>query len=111
MKEYMLMRKGESQLLKNLSAEEKQRVMEKLIAFVNRLRTDDRWIGGSNLASGFGLYCEKGLTLMDGPFPETKETLNGYVIFKAKDQEEALSIARTCPALTIGEKLEMYEMN
>jgi hypothetical protein len=111
MKEFMLMRKGESQILKNLSSDEKQRIMEKLIAFVNRLRADDRWISGSNLGSGFSLYSEKGLTLTDGPFPETKETLNGYVIFKAKDHNEAISIARTCPALSIGERLEMYEMN
>lgn len=107
----MLMRKGESQLLKSLSAQEKQRVMEKLISFVNRLRADDRWIGGSNLGSGIGLYSEKGITLTDGPFPETKETLNGYVIFKAKDHDEAVAIARTCPALTFGESLEMYEVS
>ena len=110
MKEFMLLRKGEARLLKSLSAEEKQRVMEKLISFVNRLRAEDRWVGGSNLGSGFSLYSEKGLTLTDGPFPETKETLNGYVIFKAKDHEEALAISRTCPALTFGEHLEMYEM-
>ena len=49
--------------------------------------------------------------MTDGPFPETKETLNGYVIFKATNQDEAISIARTCPALVFGESLEMYEMN
>ncbi len=111
MTEYILIRKGEVQLLKNLSADEKQRVMEKLVAFVNRLRADERWVSGSNLGSGVNLYSEKGITLTDGPFPETKETLNGYVIFKAKDMEEAIAIARLCPALTFGEQLEMYALN
>jgi len=110
MKEFMLMRKGRSELLKSMSADDKQRTMERLFAFVNRLKSEDRWISGSNLQDGFSLYSEKGVTITDGPFSETKETLNGYVIFKAKDLGEAISISRTCPALTFGETLEMYEM-
>lgn len=37
-------------------------------------------------------------TLVDGPFPETKELVAGFWIWKCKSREEALEWAMKCPA-------------
>ena len=85
--------------------------MEKYYAFVNRLKRENRFKSGSPLKSGgVQLYSEKGIVVVDGPFPETKEAFNGYMIFEAQTFDEAVSIARECPALTHGEKVEVFEM-
>ena len=34
----------------------------------------------------------------DGPFPETKEMIGGFFLVNCASQEEALAIARECPA-------------
>ncbi len=34
----------------------------------------------------------------DGPFVETKEALGGYYLIEAKDLDQALAVAKLCPA-------------
>jgi hypothetical protein len=34
----------------------------------------------------------------DGPFVETKEAVGGYYLIEAKDLDEALAVAKLCPA-------------
>jgi hypothetical protein len=111
MSEFMLVMKGDSKSWEGMGAEEKQRIMEKYYAFVNRLKRENRFKGGSALKhDGVELRSEKGLIVVDGPFSETKEAFNGYFIFEAEDKNEAVTIARECPALTHGEKVEVFEL-
>lgn len=37
-------------------------------------------------------------TVVDGPFPETKELVAGFWVWKCKSMEEAVNWARQCPA-------------
>lgn len=39
--------------------------------------------------------------ITDGPFSETKETVGGYYIIEAKDYDEAASVAKGCPMLSV----------
>jgi len=39
-----------------------------------------------------------GFTVTDGPFAETKEALGGYYLVEAEDLDEAIAIAKQCPA-------------
>ncbi|HEY8272876.1 MAG TPA: YciI family protein [Pseudobdellovibrionaceae bacterium] len=111
MNEYMLVMKGDYRSWSSVSADEKQRIMEKYYAYVNRLKREDRFKGGSALKhGGVQLRSEKGIVVVDGPFAETKETFNGYFIFEAQNYDEAVSIARECPALTHGEVVEVFEL-
>ena len=45
------------------------------------------------------------LTVTDGAFAETKEALGGYYLIEATDLDEALAIARECPAAFGGVEL------
>jgi hypothetical protein len=42
------------------------------------------------------------LSVTDGPFAETKETLGGFFLINAKDQNEAVHIASKWPSARIG---------
>jgi hypothetical protein len=47
----------------------------------------------------------------DGPTIESKELVTGYSILQAKDYEDALVIAKTCPILsTPGARIEVREL-
>ena len=46
----------------------------------------------------------------DGPFIETREQMSGYFLIEARDRDEAVAIARECPALTHGETVEIFEL-
>src|ERR1700759_1369059 len=39
-----------------------------------------------------------GFTVTDAPFAETKEALGGYYLIEAADLDEAIAIAKQCPA-------------
>jgi len=43
----------------------------------------------------------------DGPFAESKETIGGYFLLKVNTLEEAVAIARECPGLPYGIRVEV----
>jgi hypothetical protein len=43
----------------------------------------------------------------DGPFAETKEALNGYLIFEADDLDAAIELAGRIPAARLGGAVEV----
>jgi hypothetical protein len=47
------------------------------------------------------------VSIVDGPFAETKEQLGGYHLIECKDLDEALSIARRIPTLPYGGVVEV----
>ncbi len=114
MQDYMFMMRGSHAAFEAQSPAEKQAVMERYYAYVKRLKEEGRFKGGSALSnksrylapgSGAG-----GVQVLDGPFPESKEALNGYFIVQAKSLEEAVEIGHDCPCLTHGETVEIIEL-
>ena len=111
MREYMLVMTGAATAWKGLGPEENQQLMDKYHAFVDMLRKGKGFVRGSALnQAGFELRTGKSGVIVDGPFPETKEVLNGYMIFKAESFTEALDLARNCPALAHGESVQVFEL-
>lgn len=51
-------------------------------------------------------FSGKNRTVIDGPFPETKELVAGFWIFKVKSKEEAIEWVKRCPNPT-GEESEI----
>ena len=51
-----------------------------------------------------------GTRITDGPFPETKEAIGGYVKLLASGLDEATEIARQHPALVFGMCIEVRQM-
>jgi len=57
---------------------------------------------GGLMPSSFGKllkYSGKNLTVIDGPFTETKEVVAGFALWEVKSIDEALEWARKCPVM------------
>jgi hypothetical protein len=73
-----------------------QPLMEAMGKFVERLAREGKFVDGGGLLpskDGVRMRIAKGkLTVIDGPFTETKEVVGGYAILQAESREEALRI-------------------
>jgi hypothetical protein len=105
--EYMLLFRG-PQWDKGLSPQELQQVMDKVMAWAERLQGQGKARGGQPLgAQGRIVSGKKGGFVADGPFAESKEAIGGYLVLRADDLNEAVEIARSNPMLEYGVTIEV----
>jgi len=61
-------------------------------------RHGGKLVGGKALQPTPTATSIRGDVVTDGPFVETKEALGGYYLIEADDLDQALRIAKECPA-------------
>jgi hypothetical protein len=91
---------------RGLSAEEMEGVMQRFMVWYDQL------LASGELAGGFPLLTTRtrvgaGGNVVDGPFPETKETVGGYLELKTSDPAVARAIASSNPLLDLGVTIEI----
>jgi hypothetical protein len=57
-----------------------------------------KMLGGNALDSTSTATSVRADLVTDGPFVETKEALGGYYLIEAADLDQALAVAKLCPA-------------
>jgi hypothetical protein len=57
-----------------------------------------KMLGGNALTPTATATSIRGDIVTDGPFAETKEALGGYYLIEAADLDQALAVAKLCPA-------------
>ena len=71
---------------------------EEMGKFIEATTKSGNFIGGAGLqpsSAGARVTLKGGkITVMDGPFTETKEIVGGYAIMEAASRDEALALAR-----------------
>jgi hypothetical protein len=93
---------------KSLSPEELQNVMSQWTAWFDRLIEQGRIKSAHPLMDeGKIVAWKKGQTVADGPFAESKEAIGGYFLLQMTEFDEALEIAKECPALKYGMMVEV----
>ena len=103
----MLLFKG-TDWSKGLSPEEMQKVAGQWMAWFERLTVEGKAIAGNPLEpEGKLVYGKNGRVVADGPFAESKEAIGGYFLLRVDSWEEAIAIARECPGLAYGVKIEV----
>jgi hypothetical protein len=106
-KEYMLIFR-DTDWHKGLSPEEMQQVVGQWMTWFSRLKDEGRVTAGSPLEPEGKIVSGKGGRLVvDGPFAESKEAIGGYFLLKVESLDEAVDIARECPGLPYGVKVEV----
>jgi hypothetical protein len=103
---YMLLFRG-TELRKSLSPEEMQRVSEKWMAWFRHLTEEGKAVAGSPLEREGKIVSGKDRIVSDGPFAESKEAIGGYFLLDVATMDEALAIARECPGLPYGIRVEV----
>lgn len=93
--------------LKNLSSEDKQKVTNEWMAWFRRLMNEGRAIAGNPLESEGKIVSGKNRVVSDGPFAESKEAIGGYFLLDIATMDEAVAIARECPGLPYGARVEV----
>jgi hypothetical protein len=81
---------------------EAREAWDSMLAFADRLQSRGLLKAAESLKKdeeGARLQIRAGKsTVVDGPFAEAKEMVGGFFLLDCKTKEEALAIARECPA-------------
>jgi hypothetical protein len=94
-----------------LSPDERQQLITRWNAWFDGLVAHGKAVEGQPLETETRIVSGPGgARITDGPFPETKEAIGGYVKLIVKGFEEATAIAREHPALAYGMKIEVRQM-
>ena len=92
---------------KNLSPEQTQKVSENWMAWFKGLCEEGKAVAGHPLGFGGKTVSGKNRTVTDGPFAGAKEAIGGYFLLDVATMDEAVEIARQCPGLPFGVKVEV----
>jgi hypothetical protein len=81
-----------------MSPEEMQRLVQRYMAWVDRLSRDKNLLGAEKLRSDGGRVLREGKGVVkDGPFSETKEVIGGFWLVEARDYDHAVALAEGLP--------------
>jgi hypothetical protein len=99
---YMLLIMEPPERRKNRAPEQRQAEREAMLQFQQSLKDRGIHLGSESLRSlsdGVRLESRNGKSkTVDGPFAEAKEIIGGFFHLDVATPEEALAIARECPA-------------
>ena len=108
MKEFALIFHVEPDLGAQISPAEMQERMTVWMNWMGGIAAKDRLV---NSGSRLGVQGSKWLgpkgVVSDGPYTEVKEFINGYIIIKGEDINEAVGLAKGCPLLFGNGKVEV----
>ena len=96
----------EQRKLDGLSTAEWQALRRETLGYVESLRTSGRLLAAHPLKSATTASTVRvrdgKLSVVDGPFIETKEQIGGFFLLEARDREEAIQIAASWPSARLG---------
>jgi hypothetical protein len=84
------------------SPEQLQHIMTDWNAWIAKFKASGHMAEAGDALTPAGKVLRTGGAVTDGPFVETKEVLGGYSIIQAKSFDEAVTVAKECPAARMG---------
>lgn len=90
--------------------EEMQSVLEKWGEWIGKFSATGNIVDPGDGLQPTGKHITAKGVVTDGPFAESKEILGGYSVIEAGDYDQALAVARECPALAFGGSIEIREL-
>lgn len=88
------------------TAEQMKAVMKEWQNWIKGIAAKGNYSGTNRLLSE-GKTLRPGNVISDGPYAEAKEIVGGYLIVKAGSLDDAVEMAKTCPNLVYGGKVEV----
>jgi hypothetical protein len=89
------------------SAEQNQQAMQKWMAWFKDLSAKGHVIDRGQPLERTGKIVGTGKVISDGPFAEMKDVVGGYTLIKAADVSQAAELAKGCPLLDRGGRVEV----
>ena len=103
---YLLLFRG-TNWHRELSTEEVGKIMSEWNQWFDRLSSEGKIIAASPLENEGKIVSGKAGSVADGPFAESKEAIGGFFLLNVPGMDEALEIAKQCPALPQGLTVEV----
>ena len=112
MAQFVLFMRGSAAGFAKMTPEQIQQVIQKYESWARQLVGQGKLRGGEKLQDdgGRAVRLQNGKLVIDGPFPETKETIGGYYVVESKDYDEAIEIAKGCPIFSSGGTVEVRQV-
>src|SRR5690349_13081280 len=88
-----------------MSPEEIQQTVQKYRDWFEQVQTSGRYVTSDKLLEEGGRIVTKEngqVTVVDGPYSESKEVIGGYFTLRAESYAEAEALVRECPFLEHG---------
>lgn len=110
MARFMFLQRGDCSDRPEMTPDQMEAQMKSCMEWV-RNGTDEGWLldPGCPLKSG-GAVVQPDLTVIDGPFAESKELVGGYTIVEAPDLETACQFAKRTIEMAGAGRIEVREM-
>ena len=89
------------------SAEQGQQAMQKWMAWFKDLAAKGHVVDRGQPLERTGKIVGNGKVVSDGPFAEMKDVVGGYTLIKAADVTQAAELAKGCPVLDRGGRVEV----
>ncbi len=86
-----------------------QSTMKQWEDWIGSIAARNKLASTGNRLSSEGRVVKSNSVVTDGPYAEIKESLGGYIIVKAKDYDDAVTLAKGCPILKIGGNVEVRQ--
>jgi hypothetical protein len=104
MKEFMLIFRNEGG--NKPTDEQMQQVLKQWQEWITGIAKSGNY-SGTNRLYPEGKVVRPGKTVTDGPFVETREIFGGYLIVKTNSINDAVELAKSCPAISYGGSVEV----
>jgi hypothetical protein len=105
MPKYILLLHDSGTMPPDMSPAEIQAVIQRYIAWRERVQSGGRQVSGHKLRDGDGRVMRGKVgspSITDGPYAEAREVIGGLFILDAASYDEAVALARDCPHLDFG---------
>ncbi len=86
-------------------------IVEKFMAWARQLRERGQFKGGDEIQSNGRILSMVDGNVVESPFMPGKDEVAGYFLIEAADYVEATQIARECPGLHYGDKIEIRQIS
>jgi len=111
MKEFLFVFRADQSAVSNRSPEQMQALTKQWMDWIGSIAAQNKLIDRGNRLVPSGKVVRPANVITDGPYTEIKESIGGYSLVKAASIEEAVEMAKGCPALTVGGNVEVREIS
>ena len=91
----------------NHSPEKQEEIYKKWKDWVGGIAAQGKLANKGIHLAAEGSVLKAGGIVTDGPFVEIREILGGFIVVKADNMDEAITLAHGCPGLEVGGSVEI----
>lgn len=114
MKMYFILMRGNQENFNHLSDEDRKVIVQAHMDYASGLVAKGVFVEGDGFHTNSLLLSmvAKGqpVKVESSPYSNTDDQLSGFYLIKVETEDEALEIARACPALLQGETIELIAL-